>query len=586
MSKYDVCQIPLSLPANLLVGVEQVTIEMLSEDVLLNIFHHYLGANPRTWYMLVWVCQRWRQVVLTSPLGLNLRLHCTYGKPVLKSLDCWPALPIILQYGGVSNLDHPSGPSPEDEGNIIAALNSRYSGRVCTISLTVTSTLLEKLLALGPLEPFSELEELRLLLLLRDNQQQLTLPSTFRWGPHLRTLHSTGIAFPSFPQLLSRSQGLVELKLCEIPHAGYFSPESFASALSGVTQLETLSLHFLSLPTRRNYLQLPPQSGERVSLPALTSLKYRGTSKYLDSFVARINATRLADIDITFYSQPTMDASQLGQFIGRIEVQTSSLSRADIETSAHAISISFTKPSTSAAPLMLQISCKQLDWQLSCMAQVCDQFSPFLFHVEELNISTTQSPSVQDDEASDQWLGLIRSFGGARDFRVGDKLTRDIICALGQADGETTLLPSLRLLHIEQPTEMIELSYDALSSFINSRSLSAPLQVNVPLTQSHQCHFCHTSFWQKKALGHHIEDTHSYRIIMCSYCANFEWTPGHKDDLFREHLVTEHPDVASHSPFIWNPILADLIPPSELEGYLQQHSSESHRVPDIVAPSP
>ena len=561
---------------------QQVTIETLSEDILLIIFRHYLDASPHTWYMLGWVCQIWRQIVFTSTLGLNLRLYCTYGTPVLKSLYCWPALPIILQYGGVLNLDRPSpSPSPSDEDNIVAAF--RHSGRVSIISLTVTSTLLEKLSAMGALEPFSELEEL--CLLPRENQQQLKLHSTFRWGARLRTLHSTRIAFPSFPQLLSRSQGLVELHLCEIPIAGYFPPESFANALSGVIQLETLSLHFLSLPPRRSY-QLPPQSGERVTLPALTRLKYRGTSKYLDCFVARINAPRLADIDIIFFSQPTMDASQLGRFIGRIEVQTSSLSRADIETSAHAIFISFTNSSVSAAPLKLlvQISCKQLDWQLSCMAQVCDQFSPFLFRVEELSVNTTQSSSAQDDEAGEQYLNLFRSFNGTRFFRVGNELKGDIIRALGQADGETTLLPSLHLLHIEQPVEMNEPSWDALLSFINSRSLSAPVQVNVPLTQ---CYICHTSFWQKKALEHHLEHTHAYRIMVCSYCADFEWTPGHKlgHNGFREHLLTEHPDVASHNPFIWNPLLADFIPPSELESLFQQHSY-LQRVPDIVAPSP
>ena len=42
---------------------------------------------------------------------------------------------------------------------------------------------------------------------------------------------------------------------------GYFSPEAFANALSGMTQLQTLSLHFLSFPPRRNYLSLPPQPG-------------------------------------------------------------------------------------------------------------------------------------------------------------------------------------------------------------------------------------------------------------------------------------------------------------------------------------
>jgi hypothetical protein len=200
-----------------------------------------------------------------------------------------------------------------------------------------------------------------------------------------------------------------------------------------VTHLRILSLHFLSFPSRRKYLALPPPSEERVVLPALTCFKYRGTSKYLDSFVARIDAPRLGDIDITFFSQPTMDASQLGRFIERIEMPTP-LSRAEVEISVHAISLAFLDQST-AIPLRLQIPCEQLDWQLSSMAQICNQFSPFLFRVEDLYISSTQLPHVEDDMAGEQWLELIRAFGGAKDFYVDGVHVMNILGALRPAMG-------------------------------------------------------------------------------------------------------------------------------------------------------
>ncbi|KAH9018086.1 hypothetical protein EDB84DRAFT_1581626, partial [Lactarius hengduanensis] len=73
---------------------------MLSDDILLNIFRYYMDPIPQTWPTLTWVCQRWRQLVRTSPLGLDLRLYCTHGTPVSKTLDCWPALPIVIKYGG------------------------------------------------------------------------------------------------------------------------------------------------------------------------------------------------------------------------------------------------------------------------------------------------------------------------------------------------------------------------------------------------------------------------------------------------------------------------------------------------------
>jgi hypothetical protein len=546
---------------------QQVTIETLSDDILLNIFRHYLDqdldATPRFWPTLTWVCQRWRQTVFASPLGLNLRLYCTYGTPVLKTLDCWPALPIVIQYGGSPMLDPPS---PEDGDNIIAAL--KQSGRVSSISLTVTSSLLEKISTIS--EPFSELEELALLSL--DNMQ-LTLPSTFRWGPRLRTLYSTSIAFPSFPQLLSPSRDLVDLQLYEIPSAGYFSPEEFANALSGTAQLETLSLHFFSHPPRRNHLDLPPQSGERVVLPALGCLNYGGTSEYLDSLVARIDAPRLGNVAIAFLSEPTMDASELGRFMERIEMQ-SSLSQADVETSEDAISISLPNSSTSTL-LRLQISCEQLDWQLSSMAQVCNQLSPFLFRVKILGISTTRSSNGQDDVDGEQWLELVRSFRGARDFCVGDGLTTDILCALGPADSwHTTVFPALRHLRVENPMAMNELSWDALQTFITSRALSGrPLQVNLPL---HLCDICHACFRRQRGLESHLVDKHACRMT-CSYCSDFELTPG-RNYRFLGHLESQHPNVVRN-----NRLIKSCITPFQLDSLVRQHSSL--RAPDIVASS-
>jgi hypothetical protein len=98
---------------------QQTTIETLSNDVLLPIFRHYLDATPRLWHTLACVCQGWRHIIFTSPLSLSIRLYCTYGTPVLKTLDCLPALPIIVQYGGSSYLDPPS---PEDDDNIVSNL--------------------------------------------------------------------------------------------------------------------------------------------------------------------------------------------------------------------------------------------------------------------------------------------------------------------------------------------------------------------------------------------------------------------------------------------------------------------------------
>ena len=146
--------------------------EMLSDDILLNIFRLYLDDAPRFWPILTHICRRWRQVILCSPLGLQLRLYCTHGTPVSKNIDSWPPLPLVIEYGGSLSLNPPV---PEDEDNIIAAL--KRSCRINSISLTLTDSLLRKLSTISG--QFSKVEEL---VLLSHDNPQLTLPSAFQGG--------------------------------------------------------------------------------------------------------------------------------------------------------------------------------------------------------------------------------------------------------------------------------------------------------------------------------------------------------------------------------------------------------------------
>jgi hypothetical protein len=526
----------------------------LCDEILLNIFQQYLDATPHLWPILTHVCRRWQKVILWSPLGLQLRLFFTHGTPVLKSLDRWPPLPLAINYGGSRMLDPPA---PEDEDNIIAALN-QYD-RVKLIGLTITNPLLGKLSTLS--EPFSELEELDLL---SQDNLQLTLPSAFRWGLRLRTLHMTRIAIPALPPLLSSSTDLVELQLHEVPKAGYFSPQVFANALSGASHLRSLSLHFLSFSPRQNYVGLPPPSGHRIVLPALECFKYRGISKYLDGFVARIDAPRLEDIDITFFSQPTMDASQLAQFIQRIGMPTQ-FSEADIQATAHAISISI-KNSSASTPFRLKIPCKQLDWQLSSMAQVCDQFSALVFGVQHLFFITKGFPSGQVDADDEHWLQLIRSFCGARSLVIDGGLATGILCALRLADeGNTTdtVHPSLRNLCVREFGILDPPFWNAAQSLIASRVLSKH-----PIGLQFVCPDCKTGFTLQDIKGHLVA-RHAYEII-CSYCDYFRLSPAY-NLRFHVHLRRKHPEVAQTDELISR--FPSTLTPPQIDTLINRHSS-------------
>jgi F-box-like len=79
-----------------------MTIDILPEDVLLEIFDFYVDPARKydgieVWCTLVHVCRKWRNVVLESPLRLNLRIRCHPTTPVREKADIWPALPIVLE---------------------------------------------------------------------------------------------------------------------------------------------------------------------------------------------------------------------------------------------------------------------------------------------------------------------------------------------------------------------------------------------------------------------------------------------------------------------------------------------------------
>ena len=133
------------LPAMLVdwCGVAQVTIDMLPDVALLEIFCFYLDNEDKdegiyrkrvdVWLTLVHVCQKWRNTIFGSPCRLNLRLRCTESTPVRVNMDIWPLLPIVVDVcigGFFDDLDELEWDT-WDTDHIIAALE--HNDRICAI---------------------------------------------------------------------------------------------------------------------------------------------------------------------------------------------------------------------------------------------------------------------------------------------------------------------------------------------------------------------------------------------------------------------------------------------------------------------
>ena len=442
-------------------GQHKAIFDILTDDVLLEVFDCYrqtsMGQWNGTWKWttLVHVCRRWRNIIFGSPRRLDLWLLCTYGTPVRRRLDIWPTWPIVIKYW--ANLEF-KPPSPEDEDNLIAALE--HPDRVREIQLSLTSSLLEKV-AERMLVRFPALTSLSLWLD-RGTGTPRTFPAAFLAGcaSRLRDISLVGISFPRLPEFLASATDLVSLRLLEVPGAGHIFPDVIATCLSKLPHLRILSIEFHSPPScRYNQEHRRPRILTRDTLPSLTRFDFRGTSEYLEDFVTRIDAPFLSQVDITFFNQLIFDIPQLSRFIGQMKGLRSA-KVAEVESSpGNGVSIaipldsdqpySFT-PSYLGQILSFRITCTYLDWQISSMAQICRQVISFLSNVEHLDIRADFIRKENDME-SIAWLDFFHSFPSVEMLRISGELGPLIAPALDGVDKEMIrdVLPELRKLLFE-----------------------------------------------------------------------------------------------------------------------------------------
>ena len=463
-------------------GVGRVTIDMLPDVALLEIFDYYVNEareqDPfwvplarrkiEAWHTLVHVCRTWRTIVLGSPLRLDLRLFCTDTTPVKKRLAVWPLVPIVIR----------QVKSPTHVDNVIAALE--HNDRVCGITLVnVMNPELEEILA-AMHKPFPALTVLRLLCdeewLGNEINEMPVIPELFLGGsaPRLQYLQLECIPFSGLPKLILSATDLVDLSIWRTPHSGYISPEAMVRCLSTLTSLEDLWIGFESPLSRPAWGSRHPHPPTRSALPTLTDFHFKGVSEYLEDLVARIDMPLLEGLEITFFHQLIFDTPQLIQFFARTpNIQPDVEALIDFSDYCIEISSSWAFPKK----IMLTISCSQSDWQLSSLAQVYSSSLPeaFIHTVECLYICEDEygRPRWQDDIEDSQWLEVLQPFTALKDLRVSQEFLPRIAPAFQELAGErvTEILPALQSLCLEElhPSGPVR---EAFEKFVAARQLA------------------------------------------------------------------------------------------------------------------
>jgi hypothetical protein len=375
-------------------------------------------------------------------------------------LDIWPEIPIIIFDQNQSISDLPIL-------NVLAALECH--DRVYGIWLdNLTFSQWQLLIAATQMQ----FPALTFLELGPDIETASVLPIEFLGGsaPNLRIVRLDGIPFPALPHLLLSSRDLVDLQLTDVPIEGYVSPMAMVAGLSALSNLRKLSIGFRSPkpPTDRTIRFSRPR--KRIVLSALTDFGFRGVSEYLEEFVARIDTPSLLHFEVAFFNQLIFHLPKLARFITRTE-NLRSFDQADVALRASDIRLSLLSPGREVY-IALEISCQEVDWQLSSLVQMCDQLHNLVSGVEWLDLAEKRilQPNLQDDVDHTQWLELFQTFPALNTLRLAKEVGLHVSRALQRlgADSATEVLPALRDLSLEGHEQFLSIQ-EAIMPFLSAR---------------------------------------------------------------------------------------------------------------------
>ena len=449
------------------------TIEMLPEDIILEVFDFYrldaieqTPGRPWKWHRLAHVCRKWRHIISVSPRRLDLRIFCRkHGAAIRSTLVSWPTLPLVVSFSARPESKH----MPR---HVMVAL--RRPERLCEIDLDVTSSM-TSLMVETIQKPCQVLERIRIKV--QDATRSPILVHNALLGgpaPHLREIKLDGISFP-FPkirQTLLSTSNLVELYLPNIPNDAYFSPHDLVTGLSTLVQLKQLTIGFLAPASSPppSMTRPPPQ---RITLPSLAFFDFHGASEYLEEFVAQIDSPpSLCKITIRLFNDIFFEIPHLYQFLPCQNALGSPTSMTVVH-SLNSVTIYFSQDSHSSEYIL--DPCKQLDWQLSFVAQISSQLSPLLSSVRSLTIRCPELPTREDVDPTD-WLQLFRPFTQVTEIYIWDRqLVSGVLQALIMPSDDMApgVLPELELLNLRgyRSPSMVK----AAEQFVATRRLSGQI---------------------------------------------------------------------------------------------------------------
>ena len=431
-------------------------IHFLNNDILLSVFNCYRLDNYDWNYQLLWcklshVCQRWRHLIYECASHLGIHIIYTRGTAKAEVLDHLPTVPLLLQHSSGDIL-------PEQDMIWIYHVLRSHHDCVRSIDLDLLPSILDKVVVFMG-EHFPILNDLSLsFVATAKHRYPLTLPKTFL-APNLRYLALPDITPPRRLRLLTSTVSLVTLKLENIQLSSYFRPRLLAARLRSLPQLDNLSIAF-STPILRpsTERELLGEQGSPVTLPSLKFLQFEGVGAYLDSLVAQIKAPLLNSLTVYLFNQIAFALPHLFYMINVTEAFKPLEARVGFRREKAYIS------TEGGGYFFLNVICKPFDWQINCIAQICQPLIPALSGVRKLKLGCFRAKSFDGGIDNATWYDLLRSFIGVMELHIDLEILNELSDAL-QVDEvglDPEFLPNLRTIHAER---------NLFNSFIHTRQI-------------------------------------------------------------------------------------------------------------------
>jgi hypothetical protein len=200
-------------------------------------------------------------------------------------------------------------------------------------------------------------------------------------------------------------------------------------------------------------------------------LWFKGVSEYLEDLVARIDVPLLRSLDITFFHQLIFGTPQIVQFISRIP-SLKAPDQARLTFYDGAVRVRIPSQTFGYGDLNVGISCKEPDWQLSSLAQVCSPSLLPLSTVEHLYIHKPQHLRLdwQSDTETAQWLELLHPFIAVKNLYLSKEFAPRIAISLQELvrGRMTEVLPALQNFFLEGSAPV----HEGIGQFVAARQLS------------------------------------------------------------------------------------------------------------------